>query len=186
MSDDRPDMTHDEIPRQSPRPDQQRDSTRAAWDEVSEGFATLGQMIRDRYRAGDEPTIGAADDPKPSTSRQDVFGDPSGDTSGSGSGDNPADAFRRTFDKLIEAAKELGDRASDITHSDEIRSQARQAGRSLTTALSQTVDSIVDDLGELFAKLKSEVTDRQRSASTEPSDAPAGSQGDDDTPIAPV
>ncbi len=137
------------------------DPMKAAWDEVGDGFTKLARLVRDRYReraGGSEetavtPAPGAASTIRPASEPK-------------SSGTDPADAFRKAFDSLIAAAKDLSERASDITHSEEIRSQARQAGKSLSGALSHTVDSLVDDLSDLFQTVKTEFTKGRRNDST--------------------
>ncbi len=157
-----------------------KDSMRAAWDDVSDGFTRLGQLIRDRYRES------AADDDTPATGTVNIASATTAkDSSHEAGTTDAADAFRKVFDKLIDAARELGDRASDITHSEEIRSQARNAAQSLNSALSQTVDSFVDDLSELFDKLKDGVKNRTSTAK-ESSDADDHELNDADPPVSPI
>lgn len=115
------------------------DSMKDAWDEVGENFSTLAKLVRDRYRES-QPDDGTAVRPAADPAQ-----------------DEAAAKFRHAFDSLIDAARDLSDRASEITHSEEIRSQARQAGTSLNSALSKTVDALVDDLGDLFKTVKVEI-----------------------------
>jgi gas vesicle protein len=140
------------------------DAMKAAWDEVGDSFATLAKLVRERYRAADgEAETGSGGPTRP------VDGD---------ADQEAAAKFRKALDSLMDAARDLSDRASGITHSEEIRSQARQAGTSLNSALSKTVDALMDDLSDLFKTVKSEWTEVVRRVDERPGSTPDASVTD--------
>jgi hypothetical protein len=107
-----------------------------SWDQVGQGFETLGRLLKDRY---------AAHEGRPATPE--------------GTQEERA-ALREAFDKLVTAAKDFGDRATDIAHDPEVKAQTKQVARALNTALSSTVDTIGDELGGLLKRTKGSQSDR--------------------------
>ena len=110
------------------------DPMKQAWNDVGEGFSTLGRMMKDRYRgaSGDQPD-------------EDTSGD---------AGQDPLSGLRDAFDHLVAAGRELGDRATDVARDDEVRTQAKRAATLLNDALSATVDLIGDEVGGVFGRPK--------------------------------
>ncbi len=105
-----------------------------AWSDVGEGFSALGRMMKERYQAG------GADE-----------GDEAADDSGTR---EAGAALRDAMDKVVSAARELGDRAADVARDDDVKAQAKRATGSLSDALSATVNLIGDEVGGLFGRAK--------------------------------
>ena len=107
------------------------DDMKRAWDEVGDGFSTLGRMISERYREqggeGDTPagTDGEGDTP-----------------AGTPQGNAVADAVRRATEELDRAMTSLGDTLRD----DAARQQMRDTGRKLTDALKVTFNEVADEI----------------------------------------
>ena len=107
-----------------------------AWNEVADGFTSLGKKITDRYHG--EPPAPAAD-----TSAQPGAADHERD---------PAGALRDAVERLVVAARDLGDRAVDVVRDEEVKTQAKHAATSLNEAISATVDMIGDQISGLFRR----------------------------------
>lgn len=106
-----------------------------AWNDVEEGFSTLGRMMKEHYQGADERATADA-----GTAR--------------GGSDQAGVALRAAFERLVAAGRELGDRAADVARDDEVKAQARRAAASLNDALSATVDLIGNEVGGLFKRPK--------------------------------
>ena len=126
------------------------DPMKQAWNDVAEGFSTLGGMMKERYQgaSGDEAGV---------------------DASGGGESDAGA-ALRNAFDRLVAAGRELGDRAADVARDDDVRAQAKLAAASLNDALSATVDLIGEEVGGFFRRSKGDGSSRDITASKSPAD----------------
>lgn len=126
------------------------DPMKQAWNEVAEGFSTLGRMMKERHEgaSGDEP----------------------GDAATAGGGSDARAALRDAFDRLVAAGRELGDRAADVARDDDVRAQARRAAASLNDALSATVDLIGEEVGGLFRQSKGDDSSREITVSEPPAD----------------
>jgi hypothetical protein len=105
-----------------------------AWNDVAEGFSTLGRMMKERYEG--------------------ASGDESGDAVTPVGASDAGPALRDAFDRLVAAGRDLGDRAADIARDDDLRAQAKRAAASLNDALSATVDLIGEEVGGLFSRSK--------------------------------
>ncbi|MBA3605618.1 MAG: hypothetical protein M3487_00030 [Actinomycetota bacterium] len=136
------------------------DPMKQAWGDVASGFTTLGRMMRDRYRAPD------ADSPP-----EDADAAPATDADDDGAREADA-ALRGAFDRLVAASREFGDRAADVAHDDDVKTQARQAASTLNQALAATADLIGAQIGGLFNK--------QSSAADPSPDVPASEPPADD------
>jgi hypothetical protein len=110
------------------------DPMKQAWNDVAEGFSTLGRMIKERYQGPTEA-------------------EPGGDATAGGAPDAGA-ALREAFDRLVAAGRELGDRAADVARDDDVKAQAKRAASCLNDALSATVDLIGEEVGGLFRRSK--------------------------------
>ena len=97
------------------------DEMRRAWDEVGEGFSTLGRMISERYR--DQGGEGAT---RPGDAEDNAV----------------ADAIRRATEELDRAFTSLGDTLRD----DEARRQMRDTGTKLSDALKVTFTKVSDEI----------------------------------------
>ena len=106
------------------------DPMKQAWNDVADGFSTLGRMMKERYDA--------------------ASADEAGDTAAAASAQTDRAAFREAFDKLITAGREFGDRAVDVVRDDDVKAQAKRAAASLNDAVSATVDLIGEQVGGLF------------------------------------
>ena len=126
------------------------DPMKHAWNDVAEGFSTLGRMMKERYQ-------GAGDD------------EPEDSATASSAADK-SDALRDAFEHLVAAGRELGDRAADVARDDEIREQAKRAATSLNDALSATVDLIGEEVGGLFRRSKGDGASREVTASETPTE----------------
>ena len=80
------------------------DPMKQAWNDVAEGFSTLGGMMKERY--------------------QGASGDKPGDAATAGGESDAGAALRDAFDRLVAAGRELGDRAADVARDDDVRAQA--------------------------------------------------------------
>jgi hypothetical protein len=125
------------------------DPMKQAWNDVAEGFSTLGRMVKERYHgeSGEEPDAAAT----------------------AGTSDARA-ALREAFDRLVAAGRELGDRAADVARDDEVKAQAKRAGASLNDALSATVDLIGEEVGGLFGRSKRSDSSAELPAQERPED----------------
>ena len=112
------------------------DSMKHAWNDVADGFSSLGRMMKERYQGG-------------SGEERDV----STSTADSGA------ALREAVDRLVAAGRDLGDRAADVARDDEVRAQAKRAATSLNDALSATVDLIGEEVGGFFKRSKDDVAE---------------------------
>ena len=110
------------------------DPMKQAWNDVAEGFSTLGRMMKERYEAA-----GADDAPESAA-------DPSAQ--------NDRAALRESIDKLLAAGREFGDRAVDVARDDDVKAQAKRAATSLNDAVSTTVELIGEQVGGLFYRSK--------------------------------
>ena len=99
-----------------------------AWNEVTEGFAKLGTVMRDRYRSGTVDAPGDAD-------------------AGTAAG---FERLREAFERLVEAGRDVGQRSVDVLRDADVNAQAKDAARSLNDALSATVDMIGNEVGQWF------------------------------------
>ncbi len=109
------------------------DPLKQAWDDVAEGFSSLGRMMKERYQSAAEQRSGSA----------------------TSSNAPDAGALREALDRLVAAGRELGDRAVDLARDHDVKAQAKRAGTSLNDALSATVDMIGEEVGGLFKRSKS-------------------------------
>lgn len=126
------------------------DPMKQAWKDVEVGFSTLGRMMKERYQGADE---GETDDDAAV-----------GDTQDSGV------AFRLSFDRLVAAGREFGDRAADVARDDDVKAQAKRAAASLNDALSAVVDLIGEQVGGLFKRPDTEVSTPEVPTSEPPAD----------------
>ncbi|MET0323850.1 MAG: hypothetical protein ABW219_01415 [Ilumatobacteraceae bacterium] len=139
-----------------------------AWNDVADGFSSLGRLVKSRYQ-------GEPDDAEVEA--------PAADSGGS-AGD-AGTALRDALQHLVDAGRDLGDRAADVARDDEIKEQAKRAAGSLNDALAATVDMITEQVGSLFKRPDpaptSEVIDPpvEATATDAPTDAPAARPADD-------
>jgi hypothetical protein len=116
------------------------DEMKHAWNEVGDGFAALGRMVKDRYRAGDEPA---------------------GDATPIDDDDDREGAFREAVDRLVAAGRDLGDRAADVARDDDVKEQAKQAAANLNDAINVTVNLIGDQVTGFLNRKKQAPPDRE-------------------------
>ncbi len=126
------------------------DPMKQAWNDVAEGFSTLGRMMKERYQGAGE--------------------DESGDAATAGGASDGGAALRVAFDRLVAAGRELGDRAADVARDDDVRAQAKQAAASLNDAVSATVDLIGEEVGGFFKRSDGGRSSRDITASEPPAD----------------
>ena len=124
------------------------DPMKQAWNDVADGFSTLGRMMKERYQ-------GAREDEAEDAATE------------SGASDAGA-ALRDAFDRLVAAGRDFGDRAADVSRDDDVRAQAKRA--SLNDALSATVDLIGEEVGGLFRRTKGDDSSSEIPASEPPAD----------------
>jgi hypothetical protein len=126
-----------------------------AWNEVAEGFAKLGGVMKERYGAG------TADTP-----------DDAGTATGAGH-----ERLREAFERLVEAGRDVGQRSMDVLRDADVNAQAKDAARSLNDALSATVDMIGNQVGHWFGRgettSKTSASDVETPADARSDDAPA-------------
>ena len=128
-----------------------------AWVDLEERFAALGRAMKERFRAAEEGPDEEVDGGEPESE--------------SGA------AVRNAFERLVDAAREFGDRAGDVARDDAVKSQAKQAAGSLNDALSATVNVIGEHVGGLFKRGEKNAA-KPEAASPDP-DAP-GTYVDDE------
>jgi hypothetical protein len=104
------------------------DPMKDAWNDVAEGFASLGRSMKERFE-GDE----TAQSP------------PAEGTAG-------GQELREAFERLVAAGRDVGQRAVDVLRDDDVKAQARQAATALNDALSATVDLIGREVGGFFGR----------------------------------
>jgi hypothetical protein len=102
------------------------DPMKHAWNEAADGFAALGRMLKERYKA-------AAGEPE--TAEDDA-------------------ELRAAFDRFVEAGRELTDRVADVATDDDVKAQAKRAAGSFEVALTATVDQIASQVSGLFDRSK--------------------------------
>ncbi len=91
------------------------DPMKQAWNDVADGFSTLGRMMKERYQdAGEVET---------------------GQTATEGAASESDAAFRQAFERVVAAGREVGDRAVDVARDDDVKVQAKRAASSLNDAL---------------------------------------------------
>jgi hypothetical protein len=110
------------------------DPMKQAWNDVGEGFSTLGRMMKEHYQTAD---AGAA-----------------GDTAAAAGTQADDAALRAAFAKLVAAGREFGDRAVDVARDDDVKAQAKRVAASLNDAVSATVDLIGEQVDALFNRSK--------------------------------
>lgn len=108
------------------------DSMKQAWNEVADGFTTLGKLMKERYQTshlgdGAESTADPIDDPE----------------------------LRAAFDRFVAAGRELTDRVADVATDAEVKSQAKHAAASFEGALTVTVDLIAQQVNALVGRFRS-------------------------------
>lgn len=102
-----------------------------AWNEVAEGFAKLGSVMKERYHGAPDDAPDAAAD--------------TGATAG-------VERLREAFERLVEAGRDVGQRSVDVLRDADVNAQAKDAARSLNDALSATVDMIGHEVGQWFGR----------------------------------
>jgi hypothetical protein len=102
------------------------DPMKDAWNDVAEGFASLGRLMKDRFEADETAQPLPAEDTA------------------------AGEALRESFERFVAAGRDVGQRAVDVLRDDEVRAQAKQAATALNDALSATVDLIGREVGGLF------------------------------------
>jgi hypothetical protein len=103
------------------------DSMKQAWSDVAEEFSALGRALTQRARTADPEPVDA-----PSEHAEDRA------------------AMRDALEQLITAARQFSNRAVEVARDEEVRSQAKRAGKGLTDALSRTAETISEQVGDLF------------------------------------
>ena len=127
-----------------------RDPMKQAWNDVADGFSTLGRMMKERYHdAGEGET---------------------GETATTGEDSESGAAFRQAFERLAAAGRDVGDRAVDVARDDDVKAQAKRAGSSLNDALSATMDLLGDEVGGFFRRTKGDDSTTEITASESPAD----------------
>ena len=107
-----------------------------AWNEVAEGFAKLGSVMRDRYHGGTDDAPGPA-------------GTGTAADTGTAAG---FERLREAFERLVEAGRDVGQRSVDVLRDADVNAQAKDAARFLNDALSATVDMIGNEVGQWFGR----------------------------------
>ena len=105
------------------------DEVKDAWSEVADGFARLGQAIRDGYvgqEVADQRPVQPPD---------------------------PADVgLRDALERFVAAGRDIGQRASGMARDVDVSAHARQVASSLNDALSATVDMIGREVAGWFER----------------------------------
>ncbi len=108
------------------------DPIKRSWDDVTEGFTNLGKAVKDRYD-------GAAR-----------------------SGTEAAGATKEAFDGLADVVRQLGDKLAGVVKDEDLRAQTSEAMRTLSNALTVTVDTIGDQVGGFFKRKQMHTDDAPR------------------------
>ena len=105
------------------------------WEDVGQRFEALGRVLKERYHSAERApdTAHAAEQDEASEERA---------------------ALREAFDKIVEAAQELGERAASIVRDPAVKEQTTLVARSLNEALTASVDQIGDEMGRLLKRTK--------------------------------
>ena len=105
------------------------------WEDVGQRFEALGRVLKERYQSAERaPDMAhAAEQDEASEERA---------------------ALREAFDKIVEAAQELGERAASIVRDPAVKEQTTLVARSLNEALTASVDQIGDEVGRLLKRTK--------------------------------
>jgi hypothetical protein len=104
------------------------DPMKDAWNQVAEGFAALGRLMKERFEADETAQPLPAED------------------------SSAGEALRESFERFVAAGRDVGRRAVDVVRDDEVKAQAREAATALNDALSETVDVIGREVGGLFGR----------------------------------
>jgi hypothetical protein len=106
------------------------DPMKDAWNDVADGFASLGRLMKERFAV----EVDEAGQPEPTE-----------DTAG-------GEALREAFERFVAAGRDVGQRAVDVLRDDDVKVQAKQAATALNDALSATVDLIGREVGGFFGR----------------------------------
>jgi hypothetical protein len=124
------------------------DPMKQVWEDVADGFSTLGRMMKERYQdAGDN-----------------------GETATVGGTSDADAAFRQAFERLVAAGRELGARATEVVRDDDIKAQAKRATSSLSDALSTTMNLLGEEVGGFFRRTKGDGDSTEVPRSEPPAD----------------
>jgi len=110
------------------------DPVKDAWSEVAEGFAKLGQAMKERY-------VGAETSPQPG-----------GESSPTDAQASEEQGLRDAFERFVNAGRDVGQRAADVVRDTDVNAQAKHAASTLNDALSATVDMIGREVGGWFGR----------------------------------
>ena len=108
------------------------DPIKQAWNDVADGFSTLGRMMKEHYQA--------------------ASADESGDVTAAAGLQDARAAIRTALEQLVAAGRELGDRAGRLARDDDVKAQAKRVATSLNDALAATTDLVGEQLGGLFKR----------------------------------
>jgi len=100
------------------------------WEDVGQRFEALGRVLKERYQSAERApdTAHAAEQEEASEERA---------------------ALREAFDKIVEAAQELGERAAAIVRDPAVKEQTTLVARSLNEALTAAQSSTIQTLKSL-------------------------------------
>jgi hypothetical protein len=115
------------------------DPMKQAWNDVGEGFSSLGRTMKERYRSANAGEVGETGD--------------AGDAAVAASEQADA-ALRAAFDKFVAASREFGDRAVAVARDDDVKAQAKRVSASLNEAVSATVELLGEHVDGLFNRSK--------------------------------
>jgi hypothetical protein len=104
------------------------DPMKDAWNDVADGFSSLGRLMKERFE------VDEAGQPAPTE-----------DTAG-------GEALREAFERFVAAGRDVGQRAVEVLRDDDVKVQAKQAATALNDALSATVDLIGREVGGFFGR----------------------------------
>ena len=125
------------------------DEVKDAWSEVADGFARLGQAIREGYVGPDA----AASEPAARPS-------------------DPADiGLRDALERFVAAGRDIGQRASTMVRDVDVNVEAKRAASSLNDALSATVDMIGREIAGWFDQHEPPATGSGATTELDESDA---------------
>jgi len=169
--------THGTTP--TPGPDSEA-PLRDAWGEVGEQFSSLGSLVASRVRkdrSGDAEPAADADAPT-GTAPAGTTGAGDAASGDAGGGASAAEQevrdaeLRAALDRFLAAGRDLGDRLVGVARAEQVRSQLREATRSLDDALTATVDVVTNRVGGLVRRGDDAGDD---AGDDTPADGPGGS-----------
>jgi hypothetical protein len=104
------------------------DPMKHAWNNVAEGFASLGRLMKERFESDETAQLLPAEETA------------------------AGEALREAIERFVAAGRDVGQRAVVVLRDDAVKAQAKRAATALNDALSATVDRIAREVGGPFGQ----------------------------------